>query len=130
MAKEKLTLGLLVKLDDGRLAQEWQQALDRLQADCAERSELKDSRKVALVAILAPTGKGSAAEIRFEVSESMPKRKTRTYSVGMKPGGGLVLNELSPDDAGQMTIDEVAGGAAALGLEARVRAKRGPRTAG
>lgn len=113
MAKERLTLAMLAKLDGGRHARDWQRGLDRLQADCVERPNVKGARKLALVAIIEPETDDADAKtietcsIRFEVSATIPREKSRTYSAGVR-GTGLIVNELSPDNPGQMTLDEAA----------------------
>ena len=110
MALEKLDLGSLERLDQGRIAVAFEHALRRAEMDCKDRPGVKAARTVVLVARIMPlqdvdTGQLDTCNVDFQVHESIPKRRSRTYSMRASPGG-LVFNELSPDNIKQGTLDE------------------------
>jgi hypothetical protein len=65
---------------------------------------------VVLTATFTPVcgqdGELDACEVQFQIKDSTPKRESKVYS-GQLTAGGLVLNDLSPEDARQVTIDEI-----------------------
>lgn len=110
MTIEKLDLGSLERLDQGRVGVSFEHALRRAEADCKDRPGVKAARTVTLVATIIPVqdekGELDTCNVAFCVHESIPKRKSRVYNMTASPGG-LLFNELSPDNIKQATIDDV-----------------------
>lgn len=108
MALQKFDLAALANLDEGRVRETFDQALHRLEADCRDRPTLKRPRKVTLeVAIVPQTDEqGNLLQVlmQADVKESVPKRTTNVYRM-LAGRTGLFVNELSPDDPAQMTLD-------------------------
>ncbi len=110
MAVEKFELASLVTIDGGRIREAFEQALKRCRDDCHDRPGVAKVRKVSLVATLAPVcapdGSMGSCDVQFEIDDSLPKRVSPSYN--MKAArGGLLFNELSPDDVNQGTLDDV-----------------------
>jgi len=108
MALEKLCLEALVKMDDGRIREAFEQALKRCEDDCRDRPMLKKDRTVTLEAKIVPVAdeEGALVEclLQLQVKDQRPVRSSKVYHMSAARQG-LWLNELSPDDARQMTID-------------------------
>lgn len=108
MALEKLTLASLATMDGGRHAAAFEQALTRARFDCEDRAAVKGARRIALVVSLIPraddNGNLERVHVEFALDEKHPKRQSRSYSM-QAVHGGLVFNELSPDDVRQGTLD-------------------------
>lgn len=108
MALEKFTLATLSTMDGGRIQTAFQQALDRLRYDCEDRPSVKGARKVTLSVELTPVaadnGELSSVDVDIELNERLPKRGTKTFN--MEPVvGGMLFNELSPEEVRQKTLD-------------------------
>jgi len=112
MSVEKFSLGSLVTIDDGRIRAAFEQALARCEADCKDRPAVSDPRKVALsctlVPVINPDGEMESCDVQFQITDSVPKRKSKTYNM-RSTRTGLLFNELSPDAVHQATIDEAPG---------------------
>lgn len=113
MAHKKLTLEALRSLDGGRVAEAFDQALERLRQDCIDRPALGAPRKVQLVVEMKPiadqeTSELDSVDVRFDVKEVSPPRKSRGYNMAAKDGG-LFFNELSPERANQGTFEALDG---------------------
>jgi hypothetical protein len=110
MAVEKFTLASLIDIDGGRIREAWEQALRRCRDDCHDRPGVAKGRKVTLHAILTPVcepdGSLGSVDVSFEIDDSLPKRQSPSYNM-RAARGGLLFNELSPDDINQRTLDEV-----------------------
>lgn len=107
MALEKFDLATLATIDQGRLKEAFDQAFARLVEDCKDRPELKKARKLTLTVEVEPrTEQGSldSVDVSFAFKEVIPNRESRTYN--MTAGrGGVLWNELSPDEVRQKTLD-------------------------
>lgn len=114
MAYEKLTLDALRKLDGGRIAEAFDQAVDRARDDCIDRPGTNGARKVSLIVEFksvqdADTGGLDSVEVSFDVKEVIPPRKSRKYNMDAResvPGdpGGLFFQPLSPERHNQGTF--------------------------
>ncbi len=109
MTVEKFDLSSLVTIDEGRVRDLFEQALKRCRDDCHERPGVSKARKVTLSATLTPVcspeGAMGSCDVQFEVDDSLPKRVSPCYN--MKAArGGLLFNEMSPDDINQGTLDD------------------------
>lgn len=112
MALERFKLGSLVDLDGGRISAAFEHALARLEADCKDRPGVKDARKLELHVTVTPVidqgGELESCNLQFRISDKVPKRQSKVYN--MSAGrSGLYWNELSAEDARQMTIDDARG---------------------
>jgi hypothetical protein len=110
MALEKFDLASLTELDGARIRTAFDQAVARLTEDCKDRPNVKARRSVTLMVSLVPVpndeGDLGSVDVDFQLKESMPKRESRTYNM-LPTRSGLLVNEASPDEVKQMTLDEV-----------------------
>ena len=108
MGLEKFDMGTLTELDGGRIRTAFEQALKRLETDCKDRPNVKAARKLELVITMTPlpddAGDLDSVDVKFRVKDSVPKRESKAYNMRAVPGG-LLFNELSPDDVRQQTLD-------------------------
>lgn len=99
-------------MEEGILKEAFEEALGRIEEDCKGRPALKDARKLALVLEMKPVcddnGDLETTSVRFHFVETIPKRKSREYSALPKEDG-LYVNDVSPDNPKQRTIDEFKG---------------------
>jgi hypothetical protein len=109
--KKELKLETIVKIDDGRIAEAWNQALSRVVLDCKDRPGCPDARKVILqmdvVPIIAEDGDLDTVTGNFQIKDSLPVRKSRQYEFDPKRNGMLAFNDLSEDNVAQRTLDEL-----------------------
>jgi len=105
---EKFSLAALSTMDGGRLNETFEQALRRLQEDCKDRPAVKGARKLTLTVSLAPladdAGELESIDARIDFNEKAPKRASKIYNMESF-AGGLLFNELSPDEVKQRTLD-------------------------
>ena len=106
---EKFQLSTLSKIDEGRVERAFDFALARLIADCKDRPALDEGRKLSLTITLTPVvgenGELETANATFQVVDTVPKRRSRTYNMKATPSG-LLFNEMAPEDVRQTTLDE------------------------
>lgn len=110
MARVKMTLDTIKDLGSGAIAAEWAKALQRCGMDCQERPGEKGPRRVVMVAEVKPVeqdGVCEALSCTIQVSDSVPKRQSRVYELGISNRGDVIVNPDSPDDVSQGTLDEV-----------------------
>lgn len=107
----ELTLKNLHVLAGGEVAETWQQALKRLISDIDDRPAAADARKLILQTELTPKidehGTLETVQIRFQVKDTVPTRKTRKFDMQPRKsqrGRQLVFKELSPDNFNQETL--------------------------
>jgi len=110
MALQKFEIDTLAIIDQGRIKEAFDQAFARLVGDCKDRPELKKARQLTLACKIEPrTEQGSldSVNVTFEIKELVPNRASRVYN--MSAGrGGVLWNELSPDEVRQKTLDMAA----------------------
>lgn len=111
----ELTLDTIKHLQGGAIAEAWQQELRKLVLDCEDRPGVKKPREIKLTITVVPevgeAGGLESVDLDFHVEHKVPKRQSRSFNLDVrksKDGQQLVFNDLSPDDAGQRTIDEFA----------------------
>jgi hypothetical protein len=113
MARRELKLENLPLIDGGRIAEAFNQGLNRLAADCADRPGDERARTLTLQASLVPClddeGQYEDAKIQFQVCETIPKRKSKVIDLQPVRGNKFAFNDLAEDDARQHTIDELTG---------------------
>lgn len=111
MARMLLTLNALKDFDLGKIDVAFVKELEAVVRDLRDRPGEKAARKVTLEVELIPqeadTGDCETAMMRFMISSRIPKRSSRTYEVGVQKNGGLLVNDLSPDNISQGTLDEL-----------------------
>lgn len=105
---QKFTLESLQDLDGGKAALAFEQHIRRAANDCIDRPGDETARKVTFEITLCPVGgqDGTCDEVsaQIHVSSSVPKHKTKPYSMGLRAGGMLVFNGDAPDNVNQKTL--------------------------
>lgn len=107
MTLEKFSLETIAEMDGGRIRAAFQQALQRLEADCKDRPALKKQRELSLVMCMTPVPEGTdldSVNVTFKIKESIPKRESKSYNMQVVRGG-LIYNDASLEDVKQMTLD-------------------------
>ena len=106
---KKIDLSALGQFDGGCIAAALDREVAYAVADCRDRPAEDKVRKVLLQIELIPqpdpsTGDVDAVEMKFQVKSTIPTRKSRKYSVGVKPNNTLYYNSDSPDNVNQGTL--------------------------
>lgn len=95
--------------DDGRISEAFDQAIARVKADLLDRPALGKPRTISLTVRFTPTadvdGNLAHVDMYCDVKEVVPKRESRRYVLTAKRGE-LQLNDLSPENPNQTTLDE------------------------
>lgn len=111
MALQPFDLAALTELDGCRIRTAFDLALARLTEDCKDRPAVKARRSVTLTVSLVPVpndeGDLDTVDVDCQLQEKLPKRESRTYNM-LPTRNGLLVNEVSPDEVRQRTLDEVA----------------------
>lgn len=107
----KLELAAIAGLDEGRIGMAFADALRRCEEHCRDLPALEKPRKVLLEVSMVPEYDATsqscvAVAVSFKVADTVPKRESTTYVMKALHGGGLVYNDMSPDDIRQMTLDQ------------------------
>lgn len=110
MALEKFAMATMAEIDGGRIREAFDQALRRCEIDCKDRPGDGAARVVNMTVRLTPVldvdGEMNSVDIQFQVKDSVPTRKSKVYNM-RSTEGGLLFNELAPEDVRQATIDTV-----------------------
>jgi hypothetical protein len=113
MPVEILTLASIRELDNGIVFEAFQRELERCVTDCADRPADDRSRSVCLTVRLWPdvdlkAGQvhGEQVLVEAEVSSSVPKRRTRVYSMRPKGTSGLVFATETPENPDQLDLED------------------------
>lgn len=110
MSLAKVSLGSIAELDAGRLAEAFQQEIAKVEHDLKDRPGLKGARTVSLVMTAKPIsdarGELISVDLLFDVKSSTPKKSSQIYNAACGRNG-LHVNDLSPDDVRQSTLDDV-----------------------
>lgn len=105
---EKFSLSTLATMDGGRISTAFEQALNRLRYDCEDRPAIEGKRIVTLSVTMEPVpdddGSLGSVDVSFALNEKLPKRASKSYNM-QAVAGGLLFNELSPDEVKQRTLD-------------------------
>lgn len=106
MPLETFNTAFLPHIDGGRVRVGLDEAIKRAYSDCENRPGLKKARKVFLEITITPEIEGEfldSCTVEFDIKERIPARSSKSYN--MRAGnGGLLFNELSPEDVDQGTI--------------------------
>lgn len=112
MTVKKFDLESIVTIDGGRVNEAFAQALRRCELDCGDRPATPDSRKInltcELVPVCSPSGELESVNVSFQIKDNLPTRKSSKYNMKATVGG-MLFNELSPEDVRQATIDDAPG---------------------
>lgn len=110
MGLEKFSLEALASMDNGRICAAFEHAMKRCESDCKDRPALKEARNVTLAVSLEPVaadnGELESVNLTFKIKDSVPKRCSKSYNMKAVPGG-LLFNDLSPEDVRQGTLDQI-----------------------
>lgn len=114
MALERVTLESLCRLDGGIIAAAVNAALRQVADDMVNRPADDTPREVTLTIKCKPIADPEAgvldyAEMYHTIGVKIPSRRTKTFRCGAG-GGSLTVNDLSPRNPNQRTIDEIADG--------------------
>lgn len=111
MALERFGIASLATIDNGRVREGFEQAFERLEQDCRDRSGIEKPRTLVLtvnvVPLCDPSGKLESCNVDFQITEKLPERRSKVYNMATLRDGGLLFNELSPEEARQRTLDEM-----------------------
>jgi predicted RND superfamily exporter protein len=107
MGLERFDIGSLSTIDGGRINAAFEQLMKRCEDDCKDRPALEEARKLTLSISCTPVvddaGNLESCNVQFQFAEKIPNRKSKIYNMRAERGG-LVFNEMSPEDVRQMTI--------------------------
>jgi hypothetical protein len=109
-----LTFENIAEIDAGKIKVAFEQHLQKLVADCAERPGNETARTLSLQLNVVPVidpdnGNCDDVNIEFEIGSKVPKHRSRMVNCNMRKtnsGQMLVFNDLSEDDAEQKTLDQ------------------------
>lgn len=107
--KVRLTLEELARLDNGKVAAIFARELRHVVTDCVDRPTDKSLRKITMTVSVAPQecdGVCDTVESEITIKSSVPDRRTRPYQLEVNGRGEVLVNDASPDDVRQGTLDE------------------------
>lgn len=111
MTLKYLSLAALKELDGGRVYEAFDQAMKRVVADCEDRPGEERPRTITLKADLMPVrgddGRCEGVMGTFRVAETIPNRKSKTYSFGVKADGRLFFSTEDPTNVQQYGLGDV-----------------------
>lgn len=106
MNQVRLTLENLNLLNFGQISKIFDQQLKAMVKDCEDRPLEKGPRKVAIVFLLTPDPDIGGiqpicdkVDVACDVQSTVPKTKTRVFSMKPKQDGSLAFNPDIPEDA-------------------------------
>lgn len=109
---QEFTLGALARMDDGRIAETFNQAIRRVRLDCEDRPALEAARKIKLTISITPSaddqGNLETVTVGFDLDESLPKRSSKNYHM-VPRRGALMFNDLAPENPDQGILQTFAG---------------------
>lgn len=111
MSKFKtLTLETLKDLDSAKTNAIFNAHLKRCVADCHDRPADEKPRKVVMEVTLTPvldkvTMDCEEVQVQIHVTDSIPKHRTKVYSMGINRAGALLFNPDSPNNVNQGTLE-------------------------
>lgn len=98
---------LMENLDNGRVAEAFQQELRRCVADCEDRPADPKPRSVVIQLNLEPVAIDNGLDSvngKFVVTSTVPKRRSKQYNFAVRRGNQLVFNDLSDGNIHQGTL--------------------------
>lgn len=109
MALEKLTLGKVENMDNGKIGAMFRQHLQKCVEDINDRPGDQTGRTVSFKMTLTPTGASGIVDdvkVGFSITSSVPANKTRDYSMLPDGKGQLIFNDVSRENVRQKTLDD------------------------
>lgn len=104
----QFALDNLKELDGGKAVEALNQHIRRAALDCLDRPADGKPRTVTLTISLSPVldPQGNCEEVQAQIhaSSTVPKHRTKVYSLGLRRNGVLVFNPDSPDHIDQSTF--------------------------
>lgn len=98
------------ELDDGRVGVAVDRAIRAAAMDCVDRPGLSAARTVTLKLEITPEGTAegvcTSCSVESVISSTLPAKRSSAMNARVAGNGQLQWNNLSPDDAGQSTLDE------------------------
>ncbi len=111
MALEQFTFDKMLTMDSERVGKALARVLSKLQADMADRPDDKGARVLSLKVSMKPVserGDLESVDVEFIIDDKLPPMRSRNYNMLARARDGeMLVNEASPEDAAQTTIDEV-----------------------
>lgn len=107
--KARLTLEQLARLDNGKVAAVFARELRHVVSDCIDRPTDDKARKITMTVSVTPQecdGVCETVEAEVTIKSSVPDRRTRPYQLAVDAKGDAIVNDASPDDVLQGTLDE------------------------
>lgn len=108
MAIVAFSLDTIRQLDNGRVFEAFSQAMARAVRDCEDRPGEDKVRKVLLQVELTPVVEDedtpTTVAMLCQVKDTVPTRKSKTYSCGIKAGGIIAFSTESPGNFNQLTL--------------------------
>lgn len=127
--RQLLNFSTIGDIDGGRVIESFNQRLAAIVDDCRDRALLDKPRKLVLSIEIRPIPEDGTANLHgctvsADINSVLPKTESREFDMRVT-AGGLVFNDLSHDDADQLTIDDVGGGKIAGDVGPRAILKKG-----
>lgn len=95
-------------MENGKIGVAFDNELKRVVADLNDRPGLKKPRKVMIQITFLPVGdQGVVDSVNFgvQIKSNVPEKKSKVYSAGLNGVDTLVVNEDSPDNWRQGTLN-------------------------
>jgi hypothetical protein len=106
---QKLSLAGLSEIYGGRLAIAFEQALKRVAQDCEDRPGERKARSVSVtlnvVPVLDEDGLCDNVKLQAQISDNVPKRRSKIYDLSLRKGGHLLFHPDSLENVDQHTLD-------------------------
>lgn len=108
MPLKELSLQTLSEIDGARVQLAFDAALKRITADCDDRPALKAPRTVTLQIAVIPiadhTGIADDCKVQCQITDAIPKRKSKVWDMALRKGGKLLFRPDSLDEVDQTTM--------------------------
>lgn len=111
--KVRLDLQQLAMLDNGKVAAIFARELRHVVTDCVDRPTDDKARKITMTVSVVPQecdGVCETVEAEVQIKSSVPDRRTRPYQLAVNARGDVIVNDASPEDVRQGTLDEANAG--------------------
>lgn len=107
---QEFTLESLKHFADGKVAASFNKLIRAAVADCMDRSGETAARTVELSLQITPNvdqdGMTENVNVSVKIGSKVPKYHSAPVNCNARTNGQLFFNDMSIDDADQMTIDE------------------------
>ena len=105
----QFTFDELCKMDDGRVAVAFEHEMKKVVSDISDRPGDQSARSVTLTLRFKPVAPGGTIDevtVGFAISSSVPAKKSKQYSMGLRGSDQLMVNPESASNWRQATLDE------------------------